>query len=307
MKDIPLSIKNDGVPSHQEKGPQALMLLYDGDCSMCRNMMKVLEKMGLLHKADAVAWATADIRDQAIEEKIRTEMVLMDKTTGEVLTGMYALNRLAIVHHRFWVPRQIFKIPGVSDAITALYHIVSFNRRVLFPFPKPKIACTCDPPFQLDKRIALWAFISLGALLSVLLLSVAMDDLMPNLSWMEVIIGCGLSLLSGWVVNFAVFPLLLRGHYIDFVEQSLVVMGIGSLGILAIALMTILGDWSNIPIEFLKPVLWVGLGLNSIIMLRSIYLRTWTFGAPRWVPWVWFILFILPTTFCLFYFKLLTA
>lgn len=266
-------------------------LLYDGRCPMCLSTVKMLERWRLLVRAEAVDGNLAADLPGSVRSTLRSVLVLYNRSTGEALEGVQGLIRLARLHGRFrWITGTL-RVPALAALAGLAYRLISVNRRVLSPPPNATLRCDCDPPPRPGYRLALLlvlAAIGLGATA----LHGASLGLLAGTGTIGALDGAlrlAAATGAGWLVNFLLLAPLLRRRLREFVEQSLVVMALGALSLLPFLPLNLAAVWLNRPRPGSIAIVLIALGVQLVIMLRSVFRRSRNLGFPRWVPRAWLL------------------
>jgi predicted DCC family thiol-disulfide oxidoreductase YuxK len=140
------------------------ILIFDGDCPMCRSTVGLLLRSGLVKPEQARANYDLQGPDRELAEAagLRNELVVLDPQTRETRRGTDGLLWIARDNtgHRFVF--SLLSLPGVRHLLRFGYQIVSYNRRVISP-PRHQITCDCEPEVTLARRLSLIVPVTISA------------------------------------------------------------------------------------------------------------------------------------------------
>lgn len=131
------------------------ILAYDGDCSMCEAMSALPVRLRLIPASGRRPFQTftGDMAGRLAAAGIRNEMAVVEPATGEMRMGIPGILWLLRDTSAGSVARALDKA-WIRPALTAVYRLISYNRRVLAP-PRSGIVCACDPDPRPAYQIAL--------------------------------------------------------------------------------------------------------------------------------------------------------
>ena len=192
-----------------DAAPPARILVYDGDCSMCDRLSKLVTRRWLVGAADRKPHAAfeGDEADRLTEAGIHNELAVIDRSTGEIRSGYDGITWLIQGGKLSWLGTLLAWGP-VRWLLRHDYRLVAYNRRIFAP-PRRTAVCACDPDVHRGYR---WAFIGV-ALLWVLLFGALSGAVFlrrlpfwadgtgftPNVTWWA-----GPILVSGWLAGLPV-------------------------------------------------------------------------------------------------------
>lgn len=300
--------KTTGIGKAVGKYPTKALLLYDERCPMCCNAVEMLKQLGLLKVVTASPWPNEKITNartaETINERLRSELLFYNPGNGELQGGFHGLLRLLEVERKY-LPLQWFasRHPWVNVGQT-LYKVVSLNRRILTPPVYSPIPCTCDPPLDFASRATLWMILLAIAFLGSAVFGGTLVALHPERYVGELALQLTAAAGAGWALNFTVFALVFRTRYWEFVQQCMVVMAIGIFWLMVASLLILVAKANGVARDTLMVLTILSVTINSLIMFRSIYMRSSALAFPAWVPWLWLGLLELGGIPLFLYFKL---
>jgi predicted DCC family thiol-disulfide oxidoreductase YuxK len=132
------------------------ILVYDGDCPMCRTFSELARWRWLVGDAGTMRHDAFEGEEAARLEAagIRNELAVLDRTTGEIRSGYDGIVWLLQEGRVPWLA-ALLAFPPVRWLLRHDYRLVAYNRRILAP-PRRRAACACDPDLHRGYR---WAFI----------------------------------------------------------------------------------------------------------------------------------------------------
>jgi predicted DCC family thiol-disulfide oxidoreductase YuxK len=263
------------------------MLLYDGDCPMCRGAVKLLERLGLARVISIRPWPQTDLPSEDLAERIRSEILLYVPDTREVLGGVPVLIRLIELHSRWsWLSSPL-KWPPASRLLSVLYRMIALNRRILSPPPHRSLPCACDPPENPGARRQLYLTLLLFTLNGMAAFALAASSTgQLSESSGDIFQWIASALLLGWIPGWLAGLLLFPGRMRELIQQSLVVSAIGGIWFLGLSLIiwiTRLEGLLNVSMAL------VGFLVAAAAMDYSLMRRLRTLGFPGWVHGVWLL------------------
>ncbi len=111
------------------------VLLYDGDCGLCLNAVRVLQRAGGRHAfeyfpfQDASSFMLAHGLDR---QRLEQELHLITPE-GRVLRGFFAVRRAGWAAPLLWPVALLLSMPGMSWPGRLAYRLVATNRHRLSP------------------------------------------------------------------------------------------------------------------------------------------------------------------------------
>jgi predicted DCC family thiol-disulfide oxidoreductase YuxK len=132
------------------------ILVYDGDCTLCRRFARVAGWRWLVGEARALPHDAFEGEEAARLEAagIRNELAVLERPSGEIHSGYDGILRLLCGGRVPWLAALLSFAP-VRWLLRHDYRLVAYNRRILAP-PRRGAACACDPDLHRGYR---WAFI----------------------------------------------------------------------------------------------------------------------------------------------------
>lgn len=261
---------------------RAKTLLYDGLCPMCGNAVNALRQLGLLKQVAAVPWEKSGLQDEGLESRIRSELLLRDSETGQVLGGFSAVTELMRLTPAYRLLGTVLKFPPLAWLGERLYKIISLNRRILSPPNTGGMACACDPPFHLGYRIG---FILILLFLNLVGCYSFVAGAQPVwLAFMGVWVFWNIPFVMLWLV--CLFALRKRLGVV--VEQTGVLMGLMGLAFIVFnSLVALLVHLNWVAAKVLDPFLMIYCLLMYWGLFRSFRKRSQALALPVWVPICW--------------------
>jgi predicted DCC family thiol-disulfide oxidoreductase YuxK len=214
------------------------VLVYDGDCPMCRGTVALLLRAGWvrseqLRSNHEIAEQDADVVRAA---GIRNQLVVLDLGSRQSRSGVEGLLWIARDNARHRLLVRILGLPLVRQLLRIGYETISYNRRILSP-PRRQIVCDCEPEVTLPRRLmlvvpALLVTIALQGAFGAALVQAALFPTTPS---SDARTGAILAILAGGsgALGMAVVALLSLGEKrLDYIAHLVVTMFIGSLCLL---------------------------------------------------------------------------
>lgn len=125
------------------------VLVFDGECPLCRRFVGRLHSWRLVSPRDSVALGDLPVEDQGelLSGGMRNELALWDSRARRMRLGADAILRAL---RKSWLGplAALLSVPGIRTLVTLGYRFVAYNRRYLsVPKPRP-FRCACDPEPQ---------------------------------------------------------------------------------------------------------------------------------------------------------------
>ena len=266
------------------------VLIYDGRCGMCCDMVGWLRRLGCMKRMGAVKIADAEGLGEGTRARLNEELVVHDYDTGEDFGGVDGIVK---VLEGGWCGKCLccLKLPCVMGGWRWLYGLVSVNRRVIsVPKDGGGMKCDCEPVFDLGKRWELIGLLFLFAVLGSFLFGASCGFVKPEVGAWErswgIVVGAG----AGWLANFGVMYLLLGKRFVSFAEQCFMVMFFGIAALLPGVVLNFGGGLLGISYGVLH---WVNVGsvlLSSGVMVFCMCRRMKRLGFGWWVGPLWFLI-----------------
>lgn len=134
------------------------MILFDGECPLCRVYTKVFVKTGMLGPGGRAAYqdnmenfCPLIDRQRAVEE-----IALVDLESGEVTYGVKSLFK--VIGNAFPAFMPLFAFKPFAWLMAKLYFFISYNRRVIIPAGRVGEEFAWQPLFKLNYRLAYLVF-----------------------------------------------------------------------------------------------------------------------------------------------------
>jgi predicted DCC family thiol-disulfide oxidoreductase YuxK len=185
-------------------------IVYDSTCPMCALYTKGFVKWGMLEPDNRIAFAQleADTLPFPMDlHRSKHEIPLVDLQGGETLYGLDAL--VFLLDQKIPFIKRTVQLPPVNTFFRWLYHLVSYNRRVIIPSTPSQQGLDCTPDFHKSYR---QQFIGLAILVSVLitwLFGESVAKYLPPTSFgLKMVLIAG----TGWVVQMGIASLYLKGQ-----------------------------------------------------------------------------------------------
>jgi len=133
------------------------LILFDGECPMCRMYTSAFVSMGLLDKKGRAAYQEKSARACPMVDRQRAanEIALVSQETGEVTYGIESLFKIFTFVLPFFGP--LFRFRPFVWLMSKVYAFIAYNRRVIIPPVKEEVH-QFQPTFKLHYRIAYLIF-----------------------------------------------------------------------------------------------------------------------------------------------------
>lgn len=133
------------------------VLVYDGDCSLCRRFSRIADRRWLVGAAERRPYDAfeGEIATRLEAAGIRNELAVLDETTGELRSGYDGMVWLLRGGRLPWLA-SVLAFGPVRWFLGHDYRLIAYNRRLLAP-PARRIACACDPDLHRGYRVAFLA------------------------------------------------------------------------------------------------------------------------------------------------------
>lgn len=207
------------------------VLVYDGDCPLCIRGSRAFVRLGLLpeERRRAFQELPGEVAGRLAAAGFRNEMAVVEPASGEVRMGVAGF---------LWLLREgplgrlarLLDRRGAREALSALYHMVSYNRRILAP-PRAGVRCACDPDdrpgYQLALLLLLLAWASALTALFGAAVAAGSGLAQPREGAWRTLVAAG----SGWTVLFLTAPAAPRELRLRFLAHLGMVMATGVLAL----------------------------------------------------------------------------
>ncbi|MES2108521.1 MAG: DCC1-like thiol-disulfide oxidoreductase family protein [Bacteroidota bacterium] len=144
------------------------MILFDGECPMCRAYTQAFVKTGMLDAGGRAAYQT-DMNVCPLIDKQRAvnEIALVNMANGEVTYGVESIFK--ILGNAWPLFTRLFASNPFLWVMRKVYAFISYNRRVIIPASESGNSYNYQPTFKLHYRIAylLFTWFCTGCILTV--------------------------------------------------------------------------------------------------------------------------------------------
>ncbi len=141
-------------------------IIYDDSCPLCVWYTNQFVRFGLLQEGNRISFAELEGKALATQldmHKSKHEIPLVDLSGGNTIYGLDSL--LDILAQKLPVLPRLINISPVRAFFTALYKLISYNRRVIVAAPKSCHTFDCTPDFNAHYRRIYIAITTLVAIL----------------------------------------------------------------------------------------------------------------------------------------------
>jgi predicted DCC family thiol-disulfide oxidoreductase YuxK len=263
------------------------VLVYDGDCPLCNAASAAFVRLRLVRGEDRRPFQEfqGEVRERLLDAGIHNEMAVLDPESGGIRSGfpgfLWLLRETWLAPLARLLDRPLFR--GVGDRV---YHMVSYNRRILTP-PKSGITCACDPDPSPGYQVALIVLLLAFALVMTALFGAAVARgtglTTPALGAFQMVVAAG----SGWVLLFLAALTLPSEVRLPFLGHLGMVMAAGLLVLVPSMLLSLAppGPW-------LAVLFGVSVAVSFTLMLRMLGRRLRYLGLSRawlagWTAALW--------------------
>jgi len=134
------------------------MILFDGECPMCKVYTQAFVSSGMLSANGRAAYQnTIDNICPVIDrQRAVNEIALVDLNNGEVTYGIQSLFK--VIGNACPVFKPLFGLKPFTWLMGKIYAFISYNRRVIIPAGKSADAYAYQPTFRLNYRIVYLLF-----------------------------------------------------------------------------------------------------------------------------------------------------
>ncbi len=254
-------------------------LLIDKNCPMCKAYGNGFVRANLIDKSTVTHYQTVKqtTLDLVDEERAKSEVAFVNKTTGEVVYGIDAF--LTILSHERPFLKWVFRQKSIHFLAKKLYRFISFNRYVMSGVGVVNDARNCEPK---SHAVYQWMFILLGAFFTGVVVNqfaLAVDAKMgwSHSSWREYLIGVG---QVGW--QFLAITALAKSQRLAYLGNMTAVSVIG--GILLLPLLALNHYFELSLVQFLA-----GFGLIVSYMLIIHLKRATNLQLPVTISISWLL------------------
>jgi predicted DCC family thiol-disulfide oxidoreductase YuxK len=253
------------------------VLIYDGDCPMCRATIGKLLHLRLVRPEQTRS--NHDLQGPDLEAAqaagLRNELVVLNPESRETRSGTDGL---------LWIIRdntgnhplvRLASLPGFRDILRWGYQAISYNRRIISP-PRHQIVCDCEPQVTVARRLSL----IVPLLLLTALLAAAFGAALFTGAEKSPVAGAVVAILAagaGWfVLIVAAIAFLKRDKRIDYVGHSAVTMFIGSLVLVPATLIALVA-----PRDAALALAGVSLAISLVVMVKMQKRRVTALGISQ--------------------------
>jgi predicted DCC family thiol-disulfide oxidoreductase YuxK len=134
------------------------LILFDGECPMCKTYTYAFVKTGMLDVNGRAAYQTGMDNICPVIDKQRAvnEIALVDLSNGEVTYGIQSIFK--ILANACPVFGPLFSFNPFVWLMSKVYAFISYNRRVIIPTPEVSDGYVYQPTFKKHYRIAYLIF-----------------------------------------------------------------------------------------------------------------------------------------------------
>ena len=134
------------------------LILFDGECPLCRVYTKAFVKTGMLASEGRAAYQDnlENICPLIDRQRAVNEIALVNLETGDVTYGIKSLFKVIGNACPAFVP--LFACKPFTWLMAKLYAFISYNRRVIIPAGKGGDGYSLQPSFKLNYRLAYLVF-----------------------------------------------------------------------------------------------------------------------------------------------------
>jgi hypothetical protein len=267
--------------------PAGKVLVYDGDCPLCIRGSEIFVRLGIVPEERRRTFQSYDgeVAERLAAAGFRNELAVLEPASGEMKLGIPGF--LWLFRDGWLAPlaRLLDHRPLVA-ALTVLYHLVSYNRRILAP-PRSAIRCACDPDDRPGYQLALIVLLLVWATAVTALFGAAVaaaSDLATapqGAAWMVLAAG------AGWAAVFLAALALPPDVRLRFLGHLGMVMATGVLPLVPAALLApfLSGPW-------LAAVVLAAVAASFAVMARQLARRLRYLGLSRgwlagWAAALW--------------------
>ena len=254
------------------------MLLYDGDCPMCRVYSHAFVKAKMLEQKGIMSYdhASGEVRSTIDTDRARNEIALVNVKDQKVIYGVDSW--FTIFTNSFPFLRSAEKFPPFYWFMKSLYLLISYNRRVIAPGKVLHRDGACDPDYNIIWR---WIYIAVTSCIVGFILSNYFGGIVIYQNaqlgfYTEWLIATGQLVFQGVIVFF-----IRKDRLLHYFGQLMTISMIGSLLLIPVILLNRI--FTALPSEtyllyFTFPVtimLWQHIRRIKILELPSFLTITW--------------------------------
>jgi len=144
------------------------VLLYDGDCPMCRMYSHAFVKADMLEKDGIVSYCemNQELKSMVDIDRARNEIALVDAKNHTVTYGIDSW--LKIFTNRFQWAKSLFQFKPLYWLVRQFYFFISYNRKVIAPGKEFFKAGSCFPDYNVKWR---WIYILISSIFVAFILN----------------------------------------------------------------------------------------------------------------------------------------
>lgn len=252
-------------------------LLIDANCPLCRLYGNGFEKFHFIDGETVTYYQTSaiDYCWKVNLERAKSEIALIDGTTGETKYGIDAL--LEIIGTKFPRLGSVLNYQPLYFILSKFYRLVSFNRKVIAMRSSDVKGLSCTPPVH---KVYRWTYILLASIFTGFVLT-KFANLLNNalgfksIPYLEYAICFGQIVWQGAVVRYS-FP----KKTLDYLGNMSTVSFLG--GILLIPVLLIQHVFGLGEIYLL-----ISFCLVLLIMVQNHISRCKNLDIPIWITFTW--------------------
>jgi len=218
------------------------MILFDGECPMCRAYTRAFVKTGMLDADGRAAYQTNMNACPLIDrQRAVNEIALVNLENGEVTYGVASIFK--ILGNTWPIFAGLFACNPFLWMMRKVYAFISYNRRVIIPATEAGNEFAYQPTFKLHYRIAylLFTWFCTGFILTAYVHHLTPAIPLGN-PYREYMICCGQIIFQGIIIStFA------KQKLWDYLGNMMTISFGGSL-LLLLPLAT--GHWFHLPAIF---------------------------------------------------------
>ena len=253
-------------------------IVYDDSCPLCSLYTQGFVRWGLLEPQNRIPFSRLNecgTLENLDLDKARHYIPLVDLTGSETLYGPDAL--VFLLQQKIPVLGKLMQLRMLQKLVLGLYHVISYNRRVIIPAQAAPNSFDCAPDYNPRYRLA-FIFISL------LIASLGTFAFEQSLKTVFPVTAGGWAMLliagTGWLLQIALALLFLRQNKIDYIGQLCVIMLVGVLLLMPGVCITAIWPAPVIPL--------ISVLLSSCMMLQQhLYRVKYLQISSRWT-FLWF-------------------
>ncbi len=281
-----------------EGAPAGKVLVYDGDCPICIRGSELFVRWRLVPEERRRAFQSlkGEIAARLAAGGFNNEMAVVEPASGEFRMGIPGFLWLLRDGRLGWLGRLLDR-PWLAAPLSLLYHLISYNRRILAPPPgrAPEsgtvVRCACDPDerpgYQLALLVLLLAFATTSTALFGAAVAAGSGLAAPRAGALAAVLLSG----AGWAALFLAVPLLLpQGSRLRFLAHLGMVMAAGVLPLLPAAALAPLVP--RPALAALVALVALAVAASFTLMLRQLARRLTYLGLSRgwlmgWAAALW--------------------